>query len=149
MKKFNILSFFAGVIVSLLAFVAISSAVYLKSYTDRITSLGPTTINYMKSDECIATADAHLSIDLIMHLSPKESIYFGKVSEDEYIDIYVRLTANIRIYPHTKDSVIVEYDPIGIGFTERYVVKSVGFEYYLQEIYSFTGNEDFNVYPEN
>ena len=86
---------------------------------------------------------------MILFLAYKDEIYFGKVSKDEYINIYQRGTAYIRIYPHTEKSVIPEYDPIGFGFTERYISKKPDFKYYIQEIYRFTGNEDFNVYPEN
>ena len=148
-KKAHIISFIAGA----LAMLILVSVIYVfsvsKSYINRILSLGSVTIDYIQNDKYNRVSESSLSIDMIFYLSAKEKMYFGKVSEDEYIDIYQRNIANIRIYPHTEESVILEYDPIGFGFTERYVLGDQGFKYYMQEIYRFTGNESFNIYPED
>jgi len=140
-------SFIAGMLTALLVVSIVYFTAVVDSFDNRIAATMPVSITYKKDGRYIASAERSLSPDFIMPLTYTEKVYFGDVSENEYIDISVRLTANIRVYPHTENSVIVEYDPREFGFTERYVVPFYGFDHYMQELYVLTGNEDFNVYP--
>lgn len=140
-------SFIAGVLAALLAVSIVYVSVLTDSFQSRIYVAGPVSVTYRKDGKYLASAETSLHPDFLVPLTYKEKVYLGKVSGEEFIDISVKLTANIRIYPYTEDSVILEYEPREFGFTERYVVPSYGFEYYMRELYRLTGNADFNVYP--
>lgn len=140
-------SFIAGVLAALLAVSIVYVSVLTDSFQSRIYAAGPVSVTYRKDGKYLASAETSLHPDFLVPLTYKEKVYFGKVSGEEFIDISVKLTANIRIYPYTEDSVILEYEPREFGFTERYVVPYHGFEYYMRELYRLTGNADFNVYP--
>ena len=140
-------SFIAGVLATLLAVSIVYVSVLTDSFQSRIYAAGPVSVTYKKDGKYLASAETSLHPDFLVPLAYTEKVYFGEVSKSEYIYISVKLTANIRIYPYAEDSVILEYEPREFGFTERYVVSFYGFEYYMQELYRLTGDEDFNVYP--
>ena len=108
----------------------------------------PPSVNYVKYGEfAVGENSVTFQPDFSMPLTFNEGAYFGIPDKSEYIRISVPDVSDIYIYPHDDESVIVEYNPRGFGFTQRYKAHK-NFAYYMQQIYEQTGNEKFNVYPE-
>ena len=143
-----VIAFFAGALVSLLTISLIFTVSSIKNFDSHIVSIMPPSVYYIKDgnyDEAAlrVSFDANFSMPLTIN----EGAYFGIPDKSEYIRIGVPDVADIYIYPHNDESVIVEYNPRGFGFTQRYKAHK-NFAYYMQEIYNQTGNEGFNIYPE-
>jgi hypothetical protein len=149
MRKIKIhpaIAFIAGILATLIIVLAVLITAHIDSFDNRIGAAMSPTITYLKDGKTEARSNSSISTDTWFRLTITEGMYFGKVSEKEYINITIPGNAHIRIYPYSDDSVIVEYDPQGKGFTERYIAFG-SFEKHMQFIYETTGNEDFNVYP--
>lgn len=132
-------AFLAGALASLL----LVSAGYLytrkETVFNKIYASAPTRIEYVKNGECEMHCEKNLSAYAISSLAFVNGTYSGEISAEEYILINVRGTANIYIYPH-EEGVIVKYSP-RFGPSETYMNKGLEFEYYMQEIYSLTGQD--------
>jgi hypothetical protein len=146
--KSIVISFLAGVLAALLAVSVIFTVSSIKNIDNNICTIMPPRIDYVKDGQCIESIEASLSGDFTIYLTGADETYFGKVDKSEYIHVSIRDAADMYIYPHGENSVILEYSPRGFGFTQRYVSSFQGFEYYMQEIYKQTGDEGFNIYPE-
>jgi hypothetical protein len=143
-----VIAFFAGALVSLLTVSVIFTVSSIKNFDSHIVSIMPPSVYYIKdgnSDE--AALRVNFDANFSMPLTINEGAYFGIPDKSEYIRIGVPDVADIYIYPHNDESVIVEYNPRGFGFTQRYKAHK-NFAYYMQEIYKQTGDEGFNIYPE-
>lgn len=145
--KSIVISFFAGVLASIIAVSVIFTVSSIKNIDNNICTIMPPRIDYVKDGHCIESIETSLSGNFTIYLTGADEMYFGKVDKTEYIHISIRDVADMYIYPHGENSVIFEYSPRGFGFTQRYVALE-SFEYYMQEIYNQTGNEGFNIYPE-
>ena len=146
-KLHLMLSFIAGVLATLIIGSIIFVTMSIDSFNENIYSISPPVIRYAKDGRTVAKHEQSVGFDISSPLTFTEGMYFGRVDKSEYIVFGVRAISDIIIYPHDEETVIVEYNPRGFGFTQRYVAHK-NFEYYLQKIYEQTGNENFNVYPE-
>jgi hypothetical protein len=146
--KSIVISFFAGVLASIIAVSVIFTVSSIKNIDNNICTIMPPRIDYVKDGHCIESIETSLSGNFTIYLTGADEMYFGKVDKTEYIHISIRDVADMYIYPHGENSVILEYSPRGFGLTQRYVSSFQGFEYYMQEIYKQTGDEGFNIYPE-
>ena len=141
-----VIAFFVGALASLLMVSIVSVISDLNSFNNNIYTILPPQINYIKDGRTVEKHESSLGATFTVPLTMTVDNYFGKVDKSEYIRITVNDTADICIYRNDGKSVIVEYNPRGFGFTQRYIT-SESFEYYMQEIYNQTGDEGFNVYP--
>lgn len=145
--KVIIISFIAGALTALIAVSVVFTVSSINSFDNNICTIIPPSINYIKDGRYVESCEDGLDPNFVMPLTTKESMHFGKVDKGEYIRIGVKDVADIYIYRHNDESVIVEYNPRNFGFTQRYVAHK-NFEYYMQQLYKQTGEEGFNVYPE-
>ena len=141
-----VIAFFVGALASLLMVSIVSVISDLNSFNNNIYTILPPQINYIKDGRTVEKHESSLGTTFTVPLTMTVDNYFGKVDKSEYIRITVNDTADICIYRNDGKSVIVEYNPRGFGFTQRYIARE-SFEYYMQEIYNQTGDEGFNVYP--
>jgi hypothetical protein len=143
-----VISFIAGAVVSLLTVSLFFTVSSIKNFDCNIYAIMPPRISYVKDGKHIESHETSLDSNFAAPLTLTDSMYFGKVDESEYIHISVKDIADIYIYPHNDESIILEYNPRGFGFTQRYKAHE-NFAYYMQELYKQTGNEGFNIYPED
>ena len=143
-KKHTLHYFVLGIITGMI--IALICGVLLSfNYSYNIHSALPQKIICVRDGRYYNGGEKGINSTILGYLNAPEKIpYWGKVNDSNFIMIITRNTAYISIYPYDKNSVIVEYDPLYPGFTERYKISTANYNEFLQIFYEYTGDEIFN-----